>query len=227
MATKKGKNTEIDMDKKDIKKKASADIIAQDSDKSSNSDKSEEKEVKETKKRANPNCKWYVLNVRPGYENSVHNSLRQRIDATGMEDLISDILVPVQKKIVVKGGKQSIKEEKIFPGYVLVKMVLDENTWTIITGTDGIRGFVKTDKYPRPLPEREVLAIMKFMEVEQPAYQASFSVGEAVKIIDGAFADFIGSVESIDDSKGKVKVMISFLGREAPVELDFSQVSKL
>lgn len=179
------------------------------------------------KKKTNPNCKWYVLNVRPGYENSVHNSLKQRIDATGLEDKIADILVPVQKKIVVKGGKQTIKQEKILPGYVLVYMVLDETTWTIITGTDGIRGFVKTDKYPRPLPEKEVHAIMKYMEVEQPAYQASFSVGEAVKITEDAFADFIGSVEEIDEAKGKVRVMISFLGREVPVELDFASVSKL
>ncbi len=208
-------------DKKVTKKKASADII------SGKAKASQEKEAEKPVKKADPNCKWYVLNVRPGYETSVHNSLKQRIDATGMEEKISEILVPVQKKIVVKGGKQLIKEEKIFPGYVLVKMVLNEVTWTIITGTDGIRGFVKTDKYPRPLPEKEVLAIMKFMEVELPAYQASFGVGEAVKIIDGAFADFIGSVESIDDAKGKVTVMISFLGREAPVELEFAQVSKL
>ena len=185
-----------------------------------------EKKAKK-KIKAHPDSKWYVLQVRPGYENSVHNSLLQRVEATEQQEMINGILIPVQKKIVVKGGKQSIKEEKIFPGYVLVKMVLNENTWTIITGTEGIKGFVKTDKYPRPLPEREVQAIMKFMEVEQPAYQASFSVGEAVKIIEGAFADFIGSVEEIDDAKGKVKVMISFLGSEAPVELDFSQVSKL
>lgn len=191
------------------KKKAGADIL------------------EKKKKKADPNCKWYVLNVRPGYENSVHNSLRQRIDATGLQDKIADILVPVQKKIVVKGGKQTVKEEKIFPGYVLVFMVLNTDTWSIITGTDGIRGFVKTDKYPRALPEKEVQAIMKFMEVEQPAYKASFSIGEAVKITEGAFADFIGSVQEIDDNKGKVKVMISFLGREAPVELDFSSVAKL
>lgn len=207
-------------EEKVTKKKASADIIKKDA-------KSEDKKPAKKKVKAHPDCKWYVLNVRPGYENSVHNSLRQRIDATGLEAKINDILVPVQKKIVVKGGKQTIKEEKIFPGYVLINMVLDTDTWSIITGTDGIRGFVKTDKYPRPLPEKEVHAIMKFMEVEQPAYKASFSVGEAVKIIDGAFADFIGSVEEIDDAKGKVKVMISFLGREAPVELDFSQVNKL
>ena len=183
--------------------------------------------LKEKKKKANPNCKWYVLNIRTGREKSAAKALRQRIEATGLETSIEEILVPVQKKIVIKKGKQEIKEEQIFPGYLLVKMIVDEHTWSIISSTDGIRGFVRTDKYPKPLPEKEVKAIMKFMEVEQPAYQASFNVGEAVKIIEGAFADFIGSVESIDNEKGKVNIMISFLGREAPVEVDFSQVSKL
>jgi transcriptional antiterminator NusG len=179
------------------------------------------------KKIVNPNAKWYVLNIRTGYENSIQKEIRQRADATGMDDKILEILVPVQKKIVVKKGKQDVKEEKIFPGYVLVKMELNDRTWDLVRNTDGVRGFVKTDKYPRPLPESEVNAIMKFQEVEQPSYQTSFSVGEAVKITDGAFADFIGSVEEIDNTKGKIKVLISFLGREAPVELDLSQVSKL
>ena len=118
-------------------------------------------------------------------------------------------------------------DDKLFPGYVLIKMELTPQTWDIVKNTEGVRGFVKTDKYPRPLPENEVKAIMKFMEVEQPSYQSSFSVGEAVKITDGAFADFIGSIQEIDNTKGKVKVLISFLGREAPVELDFSQITKL
>ncbi|OGC45158.1 transcription termination/antitermination factor NusG, partial [candidate division WS6 bacterium RIFOXYB1_FULL_33_14] len=159
--------------------------------------------------------------------NSIQKELKQRIEATGLQDKIEEILVPTQKKIVVKKGKQNVMNDKLFPGYVLVKMELDAHTWDIVKNTEGVRGFVKTDKYPRPLPESEVKAIMKFMEVEQPSYQSSFSVGEAVKITDGAFADFIGSVEEIDNTKGKIKVLISFLGREAPVELDFSQVSKL
>ncbi len=183
--------------------------------------------TKEVTKKENPNAKWYVLNIRTGYENSIQKELKQRIEATGMEDNIVDILVPTQKKIFVKKGKQEVKEEKIFPGYVLVKMDLDSKTWDLVKNTEGVRGFVKTDKYPKPLPESEVKAITKFMEVEQPSYQASFSVGEAVKITDGAFADFIGSVQDIDNAKGKIKVLISFLGREAPVELDFTQVSKL
>ncbi len=189
--------------------------------------KTEKKVKSEKKKIVNPNAKWYVLNIRTGYESSIQKEIRQRVEATGMEDKILEILVPVQKKIVVKKGKQDIKEEKIFPGYVLVKMELNDRTWDLVRNTEGVRGFVKIDKYPRPLPESEVNAIMKFQEVEQPSYQTSFSVGEAVKITDGAFADFIGSVEEIDNTKGKIKVLISFLGREAPVELDLSQVSKL
>ncbi len=183
--------------------------------------------MEEKKKKTNPKAKWYVLNIRTGYENSIKKELQQRIEATGLQEKIEEILVPTQKKIIVKKGKQNVIADKIFPGYVLVKMELDAHSWDIVKNTEGVRGFVKTDKYPRPLPESEVKAIMKFMEVEQPSYQSSFSVGEAVKITDGAFADFIGSIQEIDNSKGKVKVLISFLGREAPVELDFSQVSKL
>ncbi len=182
---------------------------------------------KEVVKKENPNAKWYVLNIRTGYENSIQKELKQRIEATGMENQIVDILVPTQKKIFVKKGKQEIKEEKIFPGYVLVKMELDTKTWDLVKNTEGVRGFVKTEKYPKPLPDSEVRAITKFMEVETPSFQTSFSVGEAVKITEGAFADFIGSVQEIDTTKGKIKVLISFLGREAPVELDLTQVSKL
>jgi transcription termination/antitermination protein NusG len=185
------------------------------------------KKSKKKKKVTNPKAKWYVLNIRTGYENSIQKELQQRIEASGLENKIVDILVPVQKKIVVKKGKQKVEEDKIFPGYILVKMELDELTWEIINNIDAIRGFVRTDKKPRPLPESEVKAIMQYMEVEQPSFKTSFSVGEAVKITEGAFADFIGSVEEIDQTKGKVKVLISFLGREAPVELDFSQVTKL
>ena len=179
------------------------------------------------KKKESTENKWYVLNTRTGYENAVAEAIKQRVSATNTDKLITEVLVPVQKKIVVKKGKQEIKEEKIFPGYVLIKMTLNEETWTIISSTDGVRGFVKTDKFPRPMAQKEVDAIMKYMEVEQPSYQASFSVGEAVKITEGAFIDFIGTVSEIDETKGKVTVIISFLGREAPVELDFSKVNKL
>ena len=189
--------------------------------------KTKEKKDVQTVKKDNPNAKWYVLNIRNGYENKIQKEIRQRAEATGMEDKITEMLVPVQKKIFVKKGKQEIKEEKIFPGYILIKMELDNKTWDLVQNTDGVRGFVKTDRYPKPLAESEVKAITKFMEVEQPSFQTSFSIGEAVKITEGAFADFIGSVQGIDTAKGKIKVLISFLGREAPVDLELSQVTKL
>jgi transcriptional antiterminator NusG len=182
---------------------------------------------KSKKKKGNPNCKWYVISTRTGHEKSVSRALRQRVEASGLDEQVEEVLVPVQKKIVVKDGEQEIEEEKIYPGYVLIKMDLNQDTWSILKSTDGVRGFVKTDRHPRPLPQKEVDAIMNFMESEQPAYKASFSVGEAVKITEGEFADFIGSVKEIDQDKGKVKVMITFFGREVPIELEFSQVTKL
>lgn len=179
------------------------------------------------KKAENKNVKWYVLTVQNGHENSIAKAITQRTEATSNEMNITQVLIPTQKKIVVKGGKQTVKEERIFPGYVLIQMDLNNETWALIANTEGVKGFVKADRYPRPLPDNEVKAIMKFMEVEQPSYQTSFSIGEAVKITDGAFADFIGSIQELDSTKGKAKVLISFLGREAPVELEFSQISKI
>lgn len=183
--------------------------------------------AKTAEKKVNENLKWYVLTVQTGHENSIAKAIQQRAEATNNQGNIAEVLIPTQKKIVVKGGKQSVKEERIFPGYILISMDLTNETWGLIANTEGVKGFVKADKYPRPLPENEVKAIMKFMEVEQPSYQTSFGVGEAVKITDGAFADFIGSIQEIDEVKGRVKVLISFLGREAPVDLDFSQISKI
>lgn len=171
--------------------------------------------------------KWYVISTQSGHEQKVADAIDQRVKASDLDKFITDILVPVQKKIVVKEGKQKITEERIFPGYVLLKMVLDKDTWEIITNVEGVSGFVKTTQKPRPLPEEEVQAIMKFMELEQPAFQASFNIGDAVKITDGAFVDFVGSVNEIDETKGKVKVLISIFGRETPVELAFGQVKKL
>ncbi|MBP5204061.1 transcription termination/antitermination factor NusG [bacterium] len=182
---------------------------------------------KTTTNKENKNAKWYVLNIRTGYEASVQKEIKQRAEATGLEDKFVEMLVPVQKKIFVKKGKQNVKEEKIFPGYILIKMELTTETADLVQNTEGVKGFVKTDRYPKPLPESEVQAIAKFMKVEQPSFQTSFSVGEAIKITEGAFQDFIGSVQEIDTTKGKIKVLISFLGREAPVELELSQVTKL
>src|SRR4030042_6759042 len=181
-----------------------------------------EKQDKADKKINAADLKWYVINSQVGHEQKVADAIKQRVEAPGFKDQITNILVPVQKKIIVKEGKQKIKEEKIFPGYVLLKMILNQQTWELITNTEGVAGFVRTTKYPQPLPEQEVKAIMKFMELEAPAFQASFSKGDAVKITDGAFVDFVGSVSEINDAKGKVKVLISIFGRETPIELDFN-----
>ena len=170
---------------------------------------------------------WYVISTQSGHEQKVADAIKQRIAAAKLEKVISEVLVPVQKKITVKDGKQKVTEERIFPGYVLLKMVLDKDTWEIITNIEGVAGFVKSTQRPRPLPEEEVQAIMKFMEIEQPSFQATFNVGDAVKITDGAFVDFVGSVSEIDETKGKGKILISIFGRETPVELAFNQVKKL
>ncbi|MBN2101134.1 transcription termination/antitermination factor NusG [Candidatus Dojkabacteria bacterium] len=183
-------------------------------------------EEKSTKRKKDA-PQWYVISTQSGHEQKVADAIKLRVEATELQEIIPEVLVPVQKKIIVKEGKQKVKEEKIFPGYVLIRMVLDQKTWEIITNTEGVTGFIRIDKYPRPLPDEEVKAIMKFMEIEQPAFQASFSPGDAVRITEGAFADFVGSVSEIDETKGKVKVLISIFGRETPVELEFSQVKKL
>jgi transcriptional antiterminator NusG len=184
-------------------------------------------ELKDKKTKENENLKWYVVNTQSGHEQRVADEIRKRVEAMELQERITEVLVPVQKKIVVKEGKQTIKEERIFPGYVLVRVDLDRDMQEIIKNTEGVIGFVRTGKDPRPLPDNEVKAIMKFMEVEQPAYQISFNVGDAVKITDGAFVDFVGSVSEIDEEKGKVKVLISIFGRETPVDLEFNQVKKL
>lgn len=140
---------------------------------------------------------------------------------------ITDILVPTQEKIEIKEGKKSTVREKIFPGYILVRMILDDATWLAVRTTPGITSFVGNANRPTPLPEEEVASIRKFMEMEAPKFKTTFSVGEAVKIIDGPFSEFLGSISEIDEGRGKLKVMVSIFGRETPVELDLLQVAKL
>lgn len=178
---------------------------------------------KSTDKRA---C-WYVVHTYSGYESKVAEQLRQRVESMGMEDQILEILIPTQEKIEIRAGaKQKIKE-KIFPGYLLVKMVLNDNSWLTVRTTNGITGFVGIGNRPTPISEEEVETIQKFMKLAAPKFKTKFSTGEAVKIVDGPFADFLGTIESIDEGKGKVKVLVSIFGRETPVELDFLQVSKI
>jgi len=179
------------------------------------------------KVQAPDNAKWYVVHTYSGHENKVATNLKQRIETMKLADKIFDIVVPTRNIVTVKHGKKEEVKEKIFPGYILVKMVLDDESWLAVRTTQGVTAFVGVGNKPTPISEKEVQTILKFMQLEAPKYKATFSVGEAVKIVDGPFADFLGSIESIDEAKGKVKVLVSIFGRETPVELDFLQVSKL
>ncbi len=173
------------------------------------------------------NAKWYIVHTYSGHENKVSKTLRQRAETMGFNDKIVDIIVPTRDTIKVSQGKKESVKEKIFPGYVLVKMVLTDETWLLVRTTQGVTAFIGAGNKPTPISEKEVDAIQKFMQLEQPTYKTSFSMGEAVKIVDGPFADFLGTVDTIDETKGKVKVLVSIFGRETPVELDFLQVAKL
>ena len=185
----------------------------------------EEKEEKE--EIATNKGRWYVVHTYAGHENKVAATLKQKIEASNLEDKIFDVLVPTQEKIEIREGKKVPVKEKIFPGYLLVKIDLDNISWYAVRSTPGVTGFVGVGNKPTPLAEKEVETIQQFSKLEAPTYKASFSVGEAVKIIDGPFSEFIGSVEEINEEKGKLKVLVSIFGRETPVELDFLQVAKL
>lgn len=184
--------------------------------------------VEDTTPRVAPsNAKWYVVHTYSGHENKVSANLKQRIDTMKLQDKIFDIVVPTRNIVTVKHGKKEEQKEKIFPGYILVKMLLEDDSWLAVRTTQGVTAFVGVGNKPTPISESEVATILKFMQLEAPKYKTSFSTGEAVKIVDGPFADFLGTIDSIDEEKGKIKVLVSIFGRETPVELDFLQVSKL
>jgi transcription termination/antitermination protein NusG len=172
-------------------------------------------------------AKWFVIHTYSGHENSVAVNMIQRVNNMKLEDKVLELLIPTQNKIQIKRGKKKAITEKIFPGYMLVKMILADDSWLAVRTTPGVTGFVGIGSKPTPLPPQEVDSIKKFMVQDAPKYKATFSVGEAVKIVEGPFADFLGTVDKIDDAKGKVYVLVSIFGRETPVELDFLQVSKI
>jgi transcription termination/antitermination protein NusG len=178
-------------------------------------------------KAASENARWYIIHTYAGHENKVERSLKQRVEAMKFTDRVFDIIVPTRNTIKVSQGKKETVKEKIFPGYVLVKMILDDETWFMVRSTQGVTSFIGAGNKPTPISEKEVEAIQKFMQLEEPMYKVQFAVGEAVKITDGPFSDFLGTIESIDDARGKVKVLVSIFGRETPVELDFLQVKKI
>jgi len=171
--------------------------------------------------------KWYVIHTYSGYEYKVAHQVKQRAETLELTDKIFEVIIPTQEKILIKNKKKHKVNERFLPGYILIRMELDDKTWLAVRTTQGVTGFVGAGSQPIPLPEKEVEAIKKLMVSEAPRFKTKFSPGEAVKIVDGPFADFLGTIESIDEEKGKVRVLVLFFGRETPVDLDFLQIQKI
>lgn len=170
---------------------------------------------------------WYAIHTYAGYENAVARNLKQRIESLGMEDRIFNVLVPTEKKIKIKGGKRVEEEEKIYPGYVLVDMIVTDDSWYVVRNTPRVTGFVGSGVFPVPLDKKEVDTLFGRMNKEEVKHTIDLVKDENVKIVDGPFKDLEGKVSEVDDTRGKVKVLVSMFGRETPVELDFLQVSKI
>jgi transcriptional antiterminator NusG len=169
---------------------------------------------------------WYVLHTYSGYENKVKKTIESRIEAYDLEDRVYEIVVPTQEEIEIRNGQRHNVQKKVFPGYVLVRMNIDEETWYQLRNTPGVTGFISINNKPVPLGEEEASNILKGMAAEAPKVAVSFQLGDTVRIIDGPFADFRGQIDEINNEKGKIKVLVSFFGRETPVELDFLQAEK-
>ncbi len=170
---------------------------------------------------------WYAIHTYSGYEDAVVRNLKQRIESLGMENKIFNAIVPREKKIQIKGGKRVVVEDKIYPGYILVDMVVTDDSWYVVRNTPRVTGFVGSGTTPIPLAKEEIEALFKRMGAEEPKHKFDLVNGELVKIIDGPFKDSDGRVSEIDKERGKVKVLVSMFGRETPVELDFLQVKKI
>ena len=185
------------------------------------------KEVVATTPFTKEDARWYTIHTYAGYENAVERNLQQRIESLGMENKIFDVIVPTEKKIRVKGGKRVVEEEKIYPGYILVRMIVDDDSWFVVRNTPRVTGFVGSGNTPVPMEESEVATLMKRMTAEAPKHRIDLVKDDPIAIVDGPFKDLEGKVGDIDEDRGKVKVMVSMFGRETPVELDFLQVRKL
>jgi transcriptional antiterminator NusG len=169
---------------------------------------------------------WYVIHCYSGYEAKVRHNLEQRIETMQMQDQIFQVVVPTEDEIEVRDGKRRVVERRVFPGYILVQMLLNDDSWYVVRNTPGVTGFVGMGNEPTPLRPEEVQGIMKRMEAEAPKIKVTFRSGQKVRIVDGPFNEFIGVVDEIDMERAKVRVLVSFFGRETPVELDFLQVEK-
>lgn len=179
------------------------------------------------KQHENNERHWYAIHTYSGYENAVARNLRQRIDSLGMQDKIFDVVVPTEKKIRVKGGKRVVEEERVYPGYVLVDMIVTDDSWYVVRNTPRVTGFVGSGTQPVPLAKKELDALMNRMNTEVVKHKVDLALDDAVTITDGPFRELEGKVGEIDEERGKVKVLVSMFGRETPVELDFLQVKKV
>lgn len=179
------------------------------------------------KQKFNKGKHWYVIHTYSGYEEAVASNLRQRIETMGMEDKIFDVIVPKEKKIKIKNGQRKEIEEKIYPGYVLVQMIVTDESWFVVRNTPNVSGFVGSGTTPIPLSDEEVKTLMKRMGQDTPKHEISVSVGDSVKITDGPFKDYDGKISAVDPERGKIKVLVNMFGRDTSVELDSLQVEKI
>lgn len=170
---------------------------------------------------------WYVVHTYSGYENKVKANLEKRVSSMGMEGKIFEVIVPMEETMEMKDGQKKLVKKKIFPGYILVEMILTDDSWYVVRNTPGVTGFVGSGSRPTPLLEEEVEQILKQMGMEKPKPRIDLEIGQSVRVRSGPFAEFVGSIEEIDLERGKLRVLVSMFGRETPVELDFSQVEKL
>lgn len=185
----------------------------------------EDSEVEEELPRPE-NTEWYVIHSYSGYENKVEKNLMHRIESMDMQDKIFQVVVPTEEEVELRDGHRRTIERRVFPGYILVEMVLDEDSWYVVRNTPGVTGFVGSGNKPVPLRPDEVDKILKRMEAEAPKVKVSFRVGEKVRIVEGPFEDFVGTVDDIDIDRTRVRVLVNFFGRETPIELDFLQVER-
>jgi len=196
-------------------------------DSTSQDDEIDEENVIVINKNVSDSANWYVIHTYSGHESKVAISLKERVEAAGHSDKVFKIFLPHQQKIVVSEGKKRSVDEKLFPGYLVVLMDMNDDSWYIVRSTPGVTGFVGMGSTPTPLPKSEVLTLMKFAKMEAPKFEAKFRLGDSVKVNEGPFKDFLGKVDEVNEEQGKVKVLVSVFGRETPLELSFTQVSQL
>lgn len=180
------------------------------------------------KQDSSQNRNWYAIHTYSGYENAVARNLKQRIETLGMQNKIFDVIVPVEKKVKIKGGKRTEAEEKIYPGYVLVDMLVDDDSWYVVRNTPRVTGFVGAGVNPVPVAEEEINYIFSRMKTsERDIANLDLEVGESILVVDGPFKDHEGKIAEIDKERGKIRVLVNMFGRETPVELDFLQIKKI